>query len=66
MHQYNSYWEKKLNELKTEFDNVVLSPHVGGYSYHATTAGIDYTIESIKKYLSEGTPLSIVDFNKKY
>jgi len=49
-----------------EFDNVVFSPHVGGYSYHATTAGIDYTIESIKKYLSEGTPLSIVDFNKKY
>ncbi|GAB6190153.1 NAD(P)-dependent oxidoreductase [Marinitoga arctica] len=49
-----------------EFDNVVLSPHVGGYSYHATTAGIDYTIESIKKYLKEGVPLSIVDYDKKY
>ncbi|WP_129407930.1 2-hydroxyacid dehydrogenase [Marinitoga lauensis] len=49
-----------------EFDNVILSPHVGGYSYHATTAGIDYTIESIKNYLKSGVPLSIVDYNKKY
>ncbi|MBM7559108.1 2-hydroxyacid dehydrogenase [Marinitoga litoralis] len=49
-----------------EFDNVILSPHVGGYSYHATTAGIDYTIESIKNYLKYGEPLSKVDFDKKY
>ncbi|AEX84471.1 phosphoglycerate dehydrogenase-like oxidoreductase [Marinitoga piezophila KA3] len=49
-----------------EFDNVVLSPHVGGYSFHATTAGIDYTIESIKSYLKTGKPLSIVDYEHKY
>ncbi|SHE52810.1 Phosphoglycerate dehydrogenase [Marinitoga hydrogenitolerans DSM 16785] len=49
-----------------EFDNVILSPHVGGYSYHATTAGINYTIDSIKKYLKDGIPLSIVDYDKKY
>ncbi|WGS64765.1 2-hydroxyacid dehydrogenase [Marinitoga aeolica] len=49
-----------------EFNNVVLSPHVGGYSYHATTAGIDYTIENIKNYLKFGVPLSIVDYDKKY
>lgn len=49
-----------------EFENVVLSPHVGGYSYHATTAGIDYTIDSIRSYIRNGKSLSIVDYNKEY
>ncbi|KAF2956392.1 2-hydroxyacid dehydrogenase [Marinitoga sp. 38H-ov] len=49
-----------------EFDNVILSPHVGGYSYHATTAGIDYTIDNIRNFIKYGEPLSKVDFDKKY
>jgi len=48
------------------FKNVVISPHVGGFTVEGQTSMIDETIENIKSYLTVGAPLSKVDLDLEY
>ncbi len=48
------------------FKNVVISPHVGGFTVEGQTSMIDETIENIKSYLTVGVPLSKVDLDLEY
>ncbi|MCP5455270.1 MAG: NAD(P)-binding domain-containing protein [Thermotogae bacterium] len=50
----------------TLFRNVVVSPHVGGYTKKAVKSGIDYCIESISDFIEKGTPQKTVDLKNKY
>lgn len=48
------------------FDNVVLSPHVGGYNTEATRYSIDETIENIIGFLKGGTAKDLIDLEYGY
>ncbi|MDK2886232.1 MAG: hypothetical protein PWP54_790 [Thermosipho sp. (in: thermotogales)] len=46
--------------------NVVLSPHVGGFTIEGQNGRIDELFENIEKYLNTGKPKNIVDPEKMY
>ncbi len=48
------------------FRNVVISPHVGGFTIEGQMGRIDETIENIRHYLITGRPLNIVDLEREY
>ncbi len=48
------------------FDNVVLSPHVGGYSIEGQVNRIKDTCDSLLEYLKTGTPKNLVDLKHGY
>jgi phosphoglycerate dehydrogenase-like enzyme len=49
-----------------ELDNVILSPHVGGYVPRAASINTEKTIDNIRAYLKTGKPLFEIDFHLKY
>ncbi len=49
-----------------ELSNVVLSPHLGGYTRQATRASIDDTVENVIAYLSTGSFGNPVDLSTGY
>lgn len=48
------------------FRNVVISPHVGGFTIEGQMGRIDETIENIRHYLITGRPLNVVDLEREY
>ena len=46
--------------------NVVMSPHVGGYTVESQKRMADYTAENLRNYLIKGNLLHEVDPNRKY
>ncbi|TET51719.1 MAG: hydroxyacid dehydrogenase [Desulfobacteraceae bacterium] len=49
-----------------ELSNVVLSPHVAGFTPQAAVLNIDQTIENIRSYLKTGKPRFVVDSDLMY
>lgn len=49
-----------------ELSNVVLSPHLGGYTRDATRASIDDAVENVIAYLSSGSFITPVDLSTGY
>jgi len=49
-----------------ELPNVVLSPHVAGFTSQAATLNIEQTIENIRAYLKTGRPVFEVDAEVMY
>jgi phosphoglycerate dehydrogenase-like enzyme len=48
------------------FDNIVISPHVGGYSIEGQINRIKDTCESLKQFIKTGIPNNIVDLKLGY
>jgi len=48
------------------FRNVVISPHVGGFTIEGQMGRIDETIENLRLILSGGMPKNIVDLKNEY
>lgn len=46
--------------------NVVISPHVGGFTIEGQVGRIDETIENLRRILSGGMPKNIVDLKSEY
>ncbi|ODN31190.1 2-hydroxyacid dehydrogenase [Fervidobacterium thailandense] len=46
--------------------NVVISPHVGGFTIEGQMGRIDETVENIRHYLLTGRPLNVVDLEREY
>ena len=49
-----------------ELDNVILSPHVGGYTARATERSIDETVENLRRFVTTGELLHEVDVDNGY
>ncbi len=49
-----------------ELPNVVLSPHIAGFTPQAAELNIEQTIENIRSYLRKGNPLFEADLELKY
>ena len=49
-----------------ELPNVVLSPHVAGFTPRAATLNIEQTIDNIRAYLKTGKPIFEVDTDLMY
>lgn len=49
-----------------KLDNVLLSPHVGGYTAMATRSSIDDTIRNLRTYLSTGSLEDMVNTERGY
>ena len=49
-----------------ELPNVVLSPHIAGFTPEAADLNIEQTIENIRCYLETGTPRFEVDLELMY
>lgn len=48
------------------FKNVVISPHIGGFTKEGQLSLIDETIENIKSYLRTGIPVNKIDLELEY
>ncbi|AMW32528.1 Phosphoglycerate dehydrogenase [Fervidobacterium changbaicum] len=48
------------------FKNVVISPHVGGFTIEGQIGRIDETIENLRRILAGGMPKNIVDLKNEY
>jgi len=48
------------------FKNVVISPHVGGFTIEGQMGRIDETIENLRLILSGGMPKNVVDLKDEY
>ncbi|RKX77894.1 MAG: hydroxyacid dehydrogenase [Spirochaetes bacterium] len=49
-----------------KFPNVVLSPHVAGFTPEAARKNSDYTMQNLRQYLEKGNPVHEVDLNLSY
>ncbi len=49
-----------------ELDNVVMSPHVGGYTRRAVERSVDEAVENLRRFLASGELLNEVDLTAGY